>query len=186
MGKSMSIISAITLLSVANWSTVSCDTVGPAETSFLPKQAQQLFDNIDIEKKDGEISINELLAAMKLKGEDTSTFDTAEFIALTDRNGDGTLDLEEFNIMMGNYLAFHHGFDKDGNGKLTIGEIGEDGAHLLKADLDKSGSLDFLEYLKVAKGSLDADANKLKKDSSSGVLVSASLSCLFIILLQLF
>eukprot|EP01083_Nonionella_stella_P100088 281865_1 len=154
MGNTMSVLSAITLLSVANWSTVSAAKSKTTTTSTTTPK----FDSIDIKEKDGEISKDELLAFMKLMGEDTSTF-PSEFIALADKNGGGTLDITEFNAMMPLVTMFN-GIDKDRDGKLSKDEFGagytlnggleEDiNEEFAKADVNNAGSLEYSEFVKV-------------------------------------
>eukprot|EP01083_Nonionella_stella_P095102 266914_1 len=104
MGNTMSILSAITLLSVANWSTVSA-----AKTTSTAKLKKE-FDDID-KDDNGQISNKELLAFMKPMGEDTSIalIDFADSI-----NDDGTLiNFKEFRIIMPIVQKFDD-MDKDG------------------------------------------------------------------------
>eukprot|EP01083_Nonionella_stella_P100087 281863_1 len=184
MGNTMSVLSAITLLSVANWSTVSAAKV-KINFSFKKK-----FDSIDT-NGDDKINKDEVLAFINLAGEDATKVDPSDIIALGDTNGDRTLDYEEFSAMMPLVTMFN-GIDKDRDGKLSKDEFGagytlnggleEDiNEEFAKADVNNAGSLEYSEFVKVPVFIAAA-----KKIASSGVLVSASLSCLFIILLQLF
>eukprot|EP01083_Nonionella_stella_P177675 625186_1 len=168
----MSVLSAITLLSVANWSAVSA-AKGKINFSFKKK-----FDSIDT-NGDDKINKDEVLAFINLAGEDATKVDPSDIIALGDTNGDRTLDYEEFSAMMPLVTMFN-GIDKDGDGKLSNDEFGAElKPEFAKADVDGSGYLDYPEWLKTK-----AAVAALK--AGSGVLVSASLSCcLFIVLLQL-
>eukprot|EP01083_Nonionella_stella_P177674 625185_1 len=184
----MSVLSAITLLSVANWSAVSA-AKGKINFSFKKK-----FDSIDT-NGDDKINKDEVLAFINLAGEDATKVDPSDIIALGDTNGDRTLDYEEFSAMMPLVTMFN-GIDKDRDGKLSKDEFnaaftdktGFATPDVVKAafdevDVDGSGDLEYSEFLNVK---VFTDAAPLAKAASSGVLVSASLSCLFIILLQLF
>eukprot|EP01083_Nonionella_stella_P086698 241004_1 len=190
MGNSMSILSVITFLSVS---------ILAKPMPISPTLRKQFSEIDDIDKTDGEITNEELSAAVEknldFMGKDASTFDASLFISRGDSNQDGKLNVEEFSIAVP-FTKMFRLFDQNGDGKLSKDEFnaaftdktGFATPDVVKAafdevDVDGSGDLEYSEFLNVK---VFTDAAPLAKAASSGVLVSASLSCLFIILLQLF
>jgi len=132
------------------------------------RAAFALFD-ID---KDGKITEKELASVMKKLGSFTSDSDVKEMIREVDIDKNGTIDFNEFVVMMNKNLgkldhdkemmAAFKVFDKNGDGKINADEVraamkelGEDitdeeaRAMVREADLDGDGQIDFQEFCKM-------------------------------------
>merc|ERR1712029_1304104 len=128
--------------------------------------------------KDGEITLDELQKIMNLHGFEPSQEELQTMIEQVDQNKNGTVDFEEFLIMMETMRESMAGddeveddisqafivFDKDGDGLITAEEIqetmmglGEDvseaevKAMVLEADLNGDGFIDFTEFSNLMK-----------------------------------
>ncbi|KRX10169.1 hypothetical protein PPERSA_08572 [Pseudocohnilembus persalinus] len=134
-------------------------------------QAFQLFDT----DKSGFIDDKELRDAMKALGFEASKAEVAKLIQEIDKDGSGTIDLEEFKQMMQTKMLYEKNvqqelerafqfFDDNGEGfidknklKKVAADLGEETDDKLiesmisAADLDQDGKVNKDEFLRVMK-----------------------------------
>lgn len=157
------------------------------------KAAFNLFDK----NHDGTIDVNEMATVMRSLGQVVSQNEIVEMIAQGDGDGDGSIDFDEFVIMMAAKLrtmdseeemkeAFKF-FDKKGTGFITFDKlksvmvtIGENCSDaelkemIMEADMDKDGQVDYEEFLKMVGPENDSAyiaqdaARKMAKPGAAG------------------
>merc|ERR1711973_682698 len=143
------------------------ESVTDADSNIRLREAFELFDA----DKDGEITLDELQKIMNLHGYDPSQEELQNMIEQVDKNKNGTVDFEEFLIMMESMREAMTGdeeaeddisqafkvFDKDGDGLITAEEIQETmlglGEDVSEADLNGDGFIDFTEFSNLMKNS---------------------------------
>merc|ERR1711918_108039 len=161
--------------SAANHRASAIKTLTDVQKSDL-REAFELFDT----DGSGAIDIAELNTAMSALGFEPKKSEIEKMVRDMDKDGDATVDLEEFYIMMAEQMNKKEGkaellkgfkmFDKDGTGSITLKnltevakELGEtcsdaELAEILKeCDIDGDGAIkegDFLEIM-TATGMLD-------------------------------
>ena len=139
------------------------------------KEAFELFD----EDKDGEITIDELQKIMNLHGFYPTNEELQTMIENVDSNKNGTIDYDEFLMMMNTMREDAENFDdedeithafkvfdKDGDGLITAEEIrqtmiglgenvseAEVKAMVGEADINGDGFIDFSEFSNLMKNS---------------------------------
>ncbi|XP_063406578.1 uncharacterized protein LOC134690550 [Mytilus trossulus] len=123
------------------------------------------------ENGDGRVSMAEVKRASKRIGIDLSTDKLKQMMRDVDKNGDGYLDLSEFEKLITEYMKhdpndiktarkIFQAMDVDKDGKVTTSEIMKamkvsksDANDLLaEADSNKDGKMSFDEFVKVMKG----------------------------------
>ncbi|XP_063417445.1 uncharacterized protein LOC134699970 [Mytilus trossulus] len=123
------------------------------------------------ENGDGRVSMAEVKRASKRIGIDLSTDKLKQMMRDVDKNGDGYLDLSEFEKLITEYMRndpndiktarkIFQAMDVDKDGKVTTSEIMKamkvsksDANDLLaEADSNKDGKMSFDEFVKVMKG----------------------------------
>ena len=150
----------------AGASLLTAEQIAEIKETFL------LFDK----DKDGSISTNELKSVMNSLGFSPTSDELVEYINEADKNGDGTIDFDEFLKLMqkrgtsnsaesdDELVAAFKTFDLDGNGfidrdelsqvmrnlgeKLTEEEIDE---MMKEADIDGDGQICYEEFVKMYK-----------------------------------
>nr|XP_034323714.1 neo-calmodulin [Crassostrea gigas] len=132
------------------------------------KETFNLFDK----DGDGTISTNELAMVMRSLGQNPSDAELENMLKGVDEDGNGSIDFEEFVLMMAKKLektntedeireAFKL-FDKDNNGCITVTELRniltetgqkirpEEADELMKAiDTDGDGKIDYEEFCRM-------------------------------------
>ena len=132
------------------------------------KEAFELFDT----DGSGAVDCSELHTAMKALGFEPKKEEIDKMVREMDKDGDATVDLEEFFIMMAEMMNKKDGkdellkgfklFDDDGTGKISFAnfkrvakELGENMTDkeleeiIAEADTDKDGEINQDEFLKV-------------------------------------
>lgn len=133
------------------------------------EEAFRMFDR----NKDGTISISELRTIMQILGNNPTEKDIKKVMREADKDGNGTLDFDEFALLMSKYLKkpeqeeielleSFRVFDKDNSGYIELSEIKElmksIGEKLTdeqiedifnKGDLNGDGRLDYQEFAKL-------------------------------------
>merc|ERR1712046_200600 len=135
------------------------------------KEAFALFD------KDGDLTISsdELKTVMKSLGQNPTDADVAKMIADVDENNDGTIDFEEFTMLMKMQMTHQDNtenltkafkvFDADGSGSITreelhkvmttLGEpLTEEEVDIMMRDADKDGG-GTISYSEFVSGLMD-------------------------------
>nr|BAN00003.1 photoactivatable calcium indicator PA-TNXL [synthetic construct] len=135
------------------------------------------FDMFDADGG-GDISTKELGTVMRMLGQNPTKEELDAIIEEVDEDGSGTIDFEEFLVMMVRQMKedakgkseeelanCFRIFDKDANGFIDIEELGEilraTGEHVIEEDIedlmkdsdkDNNGRIDFDEFLKMMEG----------------------------------
>lgn len=133
-------------------------------------EIRELFDMFD-KNKDGHISTSELGTVFRGLGQNPTEKDLKEMVAECDKNGNGTVEINEFCDLMGDKLkdksttqeelreAFKV-FDRDGNGfvdfkelKAAMKQLGEKMSEedikemIAEADIDSDGKVSYEEFV---------------------------------------
>merc|ERR1712006_25889 len=144
--------------------------------SLSDEQKQELREAFDLFDTDGSgaVDASELHTAMKALGFEPKKEEIAKMVEEMDKDGDATVDFEEFCIMMAEKMNQKDGkeemlkgfkmFDDDGTGKISMKnfkrvakELGEtlsdaELAEILgEADTDGDGEINESEFLEVMK-----------------------------------
>merc|ERR1712194_241902 len=138
------------------------------------EQVMEIKDAFDLFDKDrsGEITIGEMLDAMRSLGYDTEHGEAAEHVKNLDKDGSGALEFNEFydlltarfseNTSKDELQRVYKLFDTDGTGHLTVAHmrniadivgdnISDDGLGdmILKNDMDNDGPMTFEDFYNV-------------------------------------
>ncbi|XP_062620981.1 neo-calmodulin-like isoform X2 [Saccostrea cucullata] len=135
------------------------------------KETFNLFDK----DGDGTISTSELAVVMRSLGQNPSDDDIENMLRGVDEDGNGSIDFEEFVLMMARKLEKSNTedeireaftlFDKDCNGYITVSELRniltetgqkirpEEADELIKSiDKDGDGKVDYEEFCRMMSG----------------------------------
>eukprot|EP01123_Difflugia_compressa_P011852 TRINITY_DN4865_c0_g2_i1.p1 TRINITY_DN4865_c0_g2~~TRINITY_DN4865_c0_g2_i1.p1 ORF type:complete len:150 (+),score=44.91 TRINITY_DN4865_c0_g2_i1:149-598(+) len=147
-------------------------------SNVTPEFREELREAFKIFDKDGDgrITAIELEGILRSLGEKNATAaDAREMVSRVDRDGDGTIDFEEFVELMATsksstdeeMLAAFKVFDEDGNGTINIDELrkvmkklGEKVTEdqlkemIKAADINGDGLIDYHEFVKMMKADL--------------------------------
>merc|ERR1712151_390096 len=138
------------------------------------EQVMEIKDAFDLFDKDrsGEITVGEMLEAMRSLGYDTEQGEAAEHVKSLDRDGSGALEFNEFyelltarfseNTTKDELQRVFKLFDTDGTGSVSVqnmraiaDQVGDQvtddelGDIILKNDMDNDGQLTFEDFYNV-------------------------------------
>merc|ERR1712046_410715 len=138
------------------------------------EQVMEIKDAFDLFDKDrsGEITVEEMLEAMRSLGYDTDAGEAAEHVKSLDRDGSGALEFQEFyelltarfseNTTKDELQRVFKLFDTDGTGSVSVqnmraiaDQVGDQvtgdelGDIILKNDMDNDGQLTFEDFYAV-------------------------------------
>merc|ERR1712083_314236 len=138
------------------------------------EQVMEIKDAFDLFDKDrsGEITVGEMLEAMRSLGYDVDGGEAAEHVKNLDRDGSGALEFNEFydlltarfseNTTKDELQRVYKLFDTDGTGHLTVAHmrniadiVGDNvtddelGDMILKNDMNNDAKLDFEDFYNV-------------------------------------
>merc|ERR1712203_1004874 len=134
------------------------------------EQVMEIKDAFDLFDRDrsGEITVGEMLEAMRSLGYDTEHGEAAEHIKSLDKDGSGALEFNEFyelltarfseNTTKEELERVFKLFDTDGTGQISVAnmravgdQVGDDelGDIVLKNDMNNDGQLTFDDFYNV-------------------------------------